>query len=127
MSHRILIVDDDQDILASLSLFLGRQLGYQVETAAGGQEALDLALQHPFDLVILDVRMAGLSGPETWMRLKRLLPDCEVIFLTADEEFENTMDFMRFSLPSERVLVKPLDDNSRLTRLIIGILGPPTP
>lgn len=126
MPHRILIIDDDPEVLNTLVAYLGDGLGYHVETAPNGQQALELAMNAPpFDLAIIDVRMPGISGTETYMRLKNMSPEMEALFFTADQDFEKTLDFMRFSLPPERVLTKPLNDLSLLTRLIIGILGPP--
>src|SRR5687767_2198953 len=125
MSHSILIVDDDKTVLKMLQKYLGDSLGYKVTTTHSGEEALEAAMKKHFDLCILDVCMPGLSGAETYMRLKNILPDIEAIFFTGDTEFENRLDFLRFSLPKERVLTKPISDLSKLTRLIIGILGPP--
>lgn len=125
MPHSILVVDDDPSILEVLQRFLGDVLRYEVAVAADGESALDLAMGRRFDLAIIDVRLPGISGSELYTRLKNMLPAIEAIFFTADQDFERTMDFLRFELPTERVLVKPLNDYSRLTRLIIGILGPP--
>lgn len=125
MPHHILIVDDDPAVLSMLEKYLGRTLKYAVVTAPDGQAAINAAMKEKFDLCIIDVRMPGLSGPETYTRLRGISPEIEAIFFTADKEFENRMDFLRFSLPAERVLTKPVSDLSKLTRLIIGILGPP--
>ena len=127
MPHRILIVDDDPGVREVLENYLARTLGYEVCSAENGQEGIDRAMEAKFDLAIIDVRMPGLSGPETYTRLKNIYPELESIFFTADKEFENTVDFLRFALPTERVMTKPLEDYSKLTRLIISILGPPAP
>lgn len=126
MAHRILIADDDPQILSMLGNYLQRMLGYQVVRVETGEAALDAALTQEFHLCILDVRLPGISGAETYARLKHTLPDIEAIFFTADHDFGSSMDFLRFSLPRERVLVKPMTDWSSFTKLIIGILGPPT-
>jgi len=127
MSHRILLVDDDVKILNLLKRYLGQQLGYQVTAVESGEAAVESALSETFDLCIIDVHMPGISGTETYTRLKNLTPGIEGIFFTADTEFEQALDFLRFSLPADRVLTKPLGNFTRLTQLIIGILGPPTP
>ena len=127
MSHRILIADDDPFVLDLLKKYLGETLRYEVTTVPSGEAALEEAGKFRYDLCILDVRMTGLSGAETYMRLRNINPEIEAIFFTVDQEFENRTDFLRFSLPKERVLVKPLKSLSELTRLIIGILGPPAP
>lgn len=125
MPHQILVVDDDPEVRKLLDFFLGDQLGYEVQTAEGGLEALEYALKKTFDLCILDVTMPDISGPETYTRLKSLLPEIEGVFFTADRDFEDAKDFLRFSLPKERVLNKPIEDFADLTQLIVSILGPP--
>lgn len=126
MPHRILVIDDDPQVLDFISRFLKRQLGYTVETAENGKEALDLALAEKFDLCLIDVKLPDISGSEVYMRLKNEYPDIEAIFITGLEDYERSQDFLRFSLPPERVIKKPFDDLPALTRLIVGILGPPS-
>lgn len=125
MPHKILVVDDEEPIRGLLERILHGQLGYEVHQAASGKEALDAAMEKKFDLAILDVRMPELSGSETYQRLKAMQPEIEAIFFTGAHDFTESHDFLRFSLPSERVLAKPLKDIPKFTQLIVGILGPP--
>jgi CheY-like chemotaxis protein len=79
---RILQVDDDELILASVPLMLAHQ-GHAVSTAAGGQEALDLlAGGLEVDLVILDLNMPGMNGLETLARLRQGHPELPVLLAT---------------------------------------------
>ncbi|MFN0186197.1 MAG: response regulator transcription factor [Aquabacterium sp.] len=71
MAARILIADDEPNILMSLE-FLLRDAGYEVATATDGQQALDQALQDMPDLVLLDVMMPRVSGWEVCQRLRAL-------------------------------------------------------
>jgi DNA-binding response OmpR family regulator len=71
MSKKILIVDDEEDILNFLELVL-REKGYAVETASGGHEALTKAQIERPDLVLLDVMMPQMDG---WEVLKLLRVD----------------------------------------------------
>ena len=64
----ILLVDDDPDTLVVLALLLARE-GYRTATAATGHAALALARDAPPALVLLDVRLPDLSGPEVCRRL----------------------------------------------------------
>ncbi len=127
MPHNLLVVDDDVELLKVLKTYWGDTLGYAVTAVTSGQEGLEAAMRENFDLAIPDVRVEGMLGTETYTRLKKIQPGIKAIFFTADHEFERTMDFLKFSLPAERVLTKPLEDMAELTRLIIGILGPPAP
>lgn len=80
-NSRILLVDDDRLICATLSEGL-RQHGYQVETANSGEQALALCEHAAPDLAILDMRMSGMSGVET-ARFLRERTQVPYIFLTA--------------------------------------------
>ena len=66
---RVLVVDDDPDMVAYLELLLRKQ-GMQVETASGGQEAIELVHAQLPDLVLCDVMMPGVDGFEVCQRLK---------------------------------------------------------
>ena len=86
-SYRILIVDDDLDILANLSDILS-ELGYDIITAASGQEALerlgdsDSDEVQRLDLCLLDFKMPGMDGIAVLEQIKEKYPKTEVIFLT---------------------------------------------
>ena len=69
MAKRVLIADDEPNIVASLE-FLMEQAGYEVKVAASGQEALALVASFRPDLVLLDVMMPGKNGYEVCQRLK---------------------------------------------------------
>ena len=69
----ILVVDDETSITAFLSQYLGSR-GHAVLAAHSGGEAVKLAKQTPFDVVVCDLRMPGMDGIET-MRALRALPD----------------------------------------------------
>jgi CheY-like chemotaxis protein len=81
-SMKILLVDDDELIRASVPTMLELS-GHRVATAAGGAEALDLLATSPgFDLVILDLNMPEMNGVETLGHLRRLQPVLPVILAT---------------------------------------------
>lgn len=84
---RVLIVDDEPINRRLLAKHLSA-CGYSLATAAGGEEALQLLEQHPFDLVLLDVMMPGLSGYEVCRRIREGKPiqELPVLFLTAKTE-----------------------------------------
>ena len=80
---RILVVDDEYPVRNVLSISL-RHLGYSVETAGSGQEALDKYKQVPggFDLVILDMLMPNLSGAEVFDCLVEISPQARVLIMS---------------------------------------------
>ena len=103
--RRILIVDDDRLILATLSKGL-QQAGYIVFQASSGKEALQLATTHAPDLVILDVSMPHMSGLEVAERLKQDL-QIPFLFLSAYSD----VDIAREAADHGALgyLVKPVD------------------
>jgi DNA-binding response OmpR family regulator len=78
---RLLVVDDDDSLRVGLRDILGL-MGYRVEEAASGDEALKLLESMSCDLMILDVRMPGMSGVEVMRRARRLDPHLSIIVLT---------------------------------------------
>jgi YesN/AraC family two-component response regulator len=84
MPKRILIVDDEE----SLTFFLGEtlaglSLGYKVETAYSGEEALAKIDQRPFDLIITDFRMPDVDGLKLIERVRACHPQTRLILMTA--------------------------------------------
>ncbi|MDR2550833.1 MAG: sigma-54 dependent transcriptional regulator [Desulfobulbus sp.] len=78
----ILVVDDELSMREFLKILLTKE-GYKVTTAAEGKAALALAEHHPFDLVISDIRMPGMSGLELLAPLKQAQPEIGIIMITA--------------------------------------------
>jgi DNA-binding response OmpR family regulator len=84
MGKRILVVDDDENIL-NLEKTILEQRGFEVTGAVGGAEALEVLAKKPFDLVLLDVMMPEVDGFTVCRKIKEnpRLKDLPVIFLTA--------------------------------------------
>jgi DNA-binding response OmpR family regulator len=84
MGKRILVVDDDENIL-NLEKTILEQRGFEVTGAIGGAEALEVLGKKPFDLVLLDVMMPEVDGFTVCRKIKEdpRLKDLPVIFLTA--------------------------------------------
>ena len=79
---RILVVDDAKNIREHLASYLQR-LGHRVERAADGTEALAMVGAEPLDLVISDVRMAGMDGMALLREIRTRRPDAVVVLMTA--------------------------------------------
>jgi two-component system cell cycle sensor histidine kinase/response regulator CckA len=82
-TERILIIDDEYSVRNVLSLSL-QHLGYEVEVAASGTEALELYQRSPggFDLVLLDMLMPQMSGDKVFFRLKELNQNIRVLLIS---------------------------------------------
>ena len=81
--RRVLVAEDDALVRGMLERLL-TEMGYEVRSARNGQEALDLARSNgaPFDLVITDVRMPRLTGPELGRRLEERWPGIPVLYIS---------------------------------------------
>lgn len=110
----LLWADDEIELLKPHVLFL-EQKGYEVSTARSGDEALDMAREKNFDVVLLDENMPGLSGLETLSRLKALKNEVPVIMITKSEE-ERIMDDAIGSKIAD-YLIKPVNPNQILLSL----------
>jgi CheY-like chemotaxis protein len=81
-SKRILIVDDEPTIVEFVDRVL-RGAAYETRTASSGLEALQVVeTSAPFDLIVADVNMPELSGPEMISRVRMRQPDVRVLYLT---------------------------------------------
>jgi CheY-like chemotaxis protein len=79
---RILIVDDELIMRESLRGWLERD-GYEVAAAASGEEALDMLKKTRFDILLVDIKMEGISGLEVLRQVKEGDPDVAVVMITA--------------------------------------------
>src|SRR5688500_11567372 len=94
MSRKILIVDDDAAQRSLLTSFLSSQ-GFATSAAASGEEALDVLNHAPFDMMISDVRMSGISGLETLRRARLQHATLPVLLVTAYADIRQAVDAIR--------------------------------
>lgn len=100
----ILVVDDEGAIRYSITKTLQR-VGYHVEAAASGEEALEMMKNQDYDVVLTDIRMPGLTGVELLSKIKEQAPDAVVILLTGYASLETAIESLR--LGAHDYLVKP--------------------
>ncbi len=110
----IALVDDDKNILASVSMLL-EQEGYHVRTFSDGAAALTALTTTPPDLAILDIKMPRMDGLELLRRLRQANPDLPVIFLTSkDEEID---ELMGLNAGADDYIRKPFSQRLLLERM----------
>ena len=88
---QILVVDDEAPIRITMSEVLRRR-GFEVVTAASGEEALELVHERPFDLLLLDLKLPGIDGVEVARRARERQPDAAIIILTGHGSLESAME-----------------------------------
>ena len=117
MTGRVLLVDDEPDILAPLRYALERS-GFAVETAPDGERGLELARAERFDVVVLDVMMPRMSGLDVCREL-RSASDVPIIMLTArDDEVDRVLGL---ELGADDYVTKPFS-TAELTSRVRSIL-----
>lgn len=110
----VLVVDDEIGPRESLRAIL--KPGYQVLVATEGEQAVRLVTESPIDVVLLDLRMPGVSGIHVLERIKEIKPDVEVILITGYASYETVLEALRlhafdyipkpFNIPHLRDIVK---------------------
>ena len=102
----ILIADDEESIRLVLKRGLEKR-GYQVHTASDGNEALAKGLERNYALVLLDIKMPGLSGLEVLEKIKEQRPRALVVVITAQNSMSNAISAMKKG--AYDYIVKPFD------------------
>ena len=123
MSHpkRLLIVDDEETLTFSLyQTFINAPIACEVITAPDGLQAWHRFSEAPFDLVITDIAMPGMSGLELLEKVKAQNPDTQVVVITAYGSQERREDAQR--LGADQYVEKPFDIKE-LKELVIKLLG----
>lgn len=114
--QKILLVDDEQDILEFISYNLKKE-GYIVFTANNGKEALTVAKKENPDLIILDVMMPGMDGIETCRELREIpgLKNSMIAFLTARNE--DYSQIAGFDVGADDYINKPVKPRVLISRI----------
>ncbi|WP_347549805.1 response regulator transcription factor [Pseudalkalibacillus hwajinpoensis] len=110
---RILVVDDEERIRKLLRMYLERE-NYEIEEAENGEEALDIATEDDFDLILLDLMLPGMDGIEVCqkMREQKATP---VIMLTAKGEEANRVQ--GFEVGADDYITKPFSPREVVLRV----------
>ena len=107
--QKVLFVDDEPGVRRTVGRLLD-EMGYQVTTASGGEEALELMGLETAEIVITDVRMPGVDGVALLQALKRWWPMTEVIILSGHGDFNMAVTCLKHG--ASDFLPKPVDDES---------------
>ena len=127
---RVLVVDDDQ-LLRQLVTDQLLRSGFESSAAASGEAALVALQVNDYDVVLMDIRMSGMSGLDALREIRRLDDPPEVIMLTADTSLGTGLEAMRFgaydyltkpaTLDEMEALIRKADEKRRLVRQNAGL------
>lgn len=118
--YKVLVVDDEEDILEFLSFALQKD-GFDVQTSTSGTKAIPLAKEYKPDIIILDVMMPGIDGIETCTELRAIkeLENTMIVFLTArNEDYSQIAGFDAGADDYVSKPIKPKVLSSRLKALL---------
>jgi len=126
MNKHILVIDDDAGIRESLSLILG-DAGYQVDTVESGEQGIERVRNNKYDLIFLDIKMAGMNGIETLREIRKMGKKIPVYIITAfQREYFRQLEGAKQDGMDFEVIEKPFD-RKRLLSLVKDILEIYTP
>ncbi|HMR04174.1 MAG TPA: response regulator [Polyangiaceae bacterium] len=122
MGHKILLIDDEDDIRTIAEMSLGTVGGFEVVLAENGRRGVALALSEKPDAILLDVMMPGMDGPTTLanIRSKSEARGIPIIFMTAKIQAKEREAYL--ALGAAGVIPKPFDPMTLATD-IKAILG----
>lgn len=118
-AKRILVIDDEEDILELSQLSMQLAMGWEVMTASSGSEGLAKAAATRPDAILLDVMMPDMDGPTTLARLQaeQATRDIPVVLLTAMAQAADRQRFKALGVAG--IIVKPyVDLAAQLTRIL---------
>jgi hypothetical protein len=125
-SARRVLVADDEPVVRRLTERMLRQLGYEVQGAADGDEALRAFQREPdaFDLVVIDVMMPKLKGPETLEQMRAIRPELKALFVTGYAGVPSDLSEPD-GRPALRMLQKPFTalQLAEEIRLVVDVLA----
>ena len=111
---KILLVDDESDVTRILSKRLGRR-GFECQTAANGQEAVDAMGQYAYGVIIMDVKMPVMDGMSALQIIHSRWPKTQVILLSGHADMQLAVQAM--SEGAFSYLMKPVDIEELLFKI----------
>ena len=106
LAAKVLLVDDEQDFLETLSSRLEMR-GLKVSAVTSGEQAVSEAKEQEYDAIVLDLSMPGIDGLETLKRIKADNPNAEIIMLTGHGSVASGVEAMK--LGAGDFLQKPVE------------------
>jgi DNA-binding NtrC family response regulator len=105
---RILLADEDELILNSISQFLREKKGHEVSTCSNGKAAFELYMEQPFSMVLADLRLSGITGLDLLQKIKSR-PEGEssdIVLMTTQSDVNSSIEAMRTG--AYDYLIKPI-------------------
>jgi len=111
---KVLIVDDERPIRSALNTTLSG-LGFEIEEAAGGEQAVSFVRSEHYDAALVDINMPGMSGIETCRTMRRLEPQLPILMLTVRDDAEDKIEAL--DAGADDYITKPFHVGELLARV----------
>jgi CheY-like chemotaxis protein len=113
---RIVVADDEEVIASTLAMILN-QAGFEARAVYSGEQALELVKSFKPDMLISDVIMPGITGIETAIEVKRMLPSCKVLLFSGQAGTADLLQKARAHGHEFEILSKPVHPSDLLARM----------
>ena len=108
---RILLVDDDETIIAPFQLILQKE-GYQVDTASTGRQALEKAKEMEYQMVISDIVLPDIRGIEVAKKIREFNRNIRLIIITGFPDLADSLETIDLGI--DEILIKPIKPDELL-------------
>jgi CheY-like chemotaxis protein len=112
----ILVVDDEQLVANSLVQVLN-MVGFNAFPLYGGSDAVEQATQKPYDVLICDVVMAGMTGIDAAIEIRKVLPHCRVLLVSGNTRTTDMLKYAHEQGHDFDILAKPVHPSEIIDRL----------
>jgi CheY-like chemotaxis protein len=120
---RVLVADDEEVIANTLEKILN-QAGFEARAVYSGEKALELVQSFRPDMLISDVIMSGITGIETAIKVRTLLPSCKILLFSGQACTANLLEEARAQGHEFEILSKPVHPSDLLARMRAAGSGP---
>ena len=113
---KVLVADDEEVIANTLAMILN-QSGFEAHAVYSGEKALEMVQALKPDILISDVVMSGITGIETAIRARAMLPSCKVLLFSGQAATANLLEKARAQGYEFEILIKPVHPSDLLARI----------
>ena len=117
----ILLVDDDETIITPFQLML-QDIGYKVDTALTGRQALEKARETDYQMAILDIKLPDISGIEVARKIRKQQDDIHFIIISGYPELADSIEAINVGI--DEILLKPIRPDELLRAVKDSIVEP---
>lgn len=122
MMHRIMVLDDDDQVRDSLVFFLEDE-GFDVLGAVSGEDALEKLSEDRIEVVVVDLRLPGMDGTAFIHEAHKKWPDLSFVMYTGSPEFRIPEDLAALGCVSPSLFLKPLIEPEAMSREITRLIS----